>query len=379
MTQVVIESGITTQERTLVGVLGELRYDSDNDSLRIHDFQRAGGHEILARDANDQRYARSGTELSAVAAFGRDDLGFMVRTGAGGYTFRALGVNTGNMTLSGANGTNAAPVFSLATQIETDHAFLGLVAFEQGITAPTFTGDLAGDVLGNVEGNLQGNVTGNVQGNLVGGVDTREAELLVADGSIPISAIIGLGDLLAGLGTVPIGVMMAWSGSIDTIPPGWALCDGDNGTPDMRGRFLIGAGGQYAVGAQVGSASHTHVATAEESGEHVHEITVEETELSVNQIPAHRHLNGVVDNAPDFLFAFGAAPVENLPRGSMEANNQSGPFQGLTSETGAGAGHSHAAESESQGSHTHQLEVAGASNLPPASAYAIIMYVGNQE
>ena len=32
-----------------------------------------------------------------------------------------------------------------------------------------------------------------------------------------------------------------WSGSIGTIPTGWALCNGSNGTPDLRNKFIIGA------------------------------------------------------------------------------------------------------------------------------------------
>lgn len=38
----------------------------------------------------------------------------------------------------------------------------------------------------------------------------------------------------------PKGVIWLWSGSIENIPEGWALCNGENGTPDLRGRFVIG-------------------------------------------------------------------------------------------------------------------------------------------
>ena len=40
---------------------------------------------------------------------------------------------------------------------------------------------------------------------------------------------------------VPRGVIVMWSGTISNIPSGWALCDGTNGTPDLRNRFIIGA------------------------------------------------------------------------------------------------------------------------------------------
>ena len=66
---------------------------------------------------------------------------------------------------------------------------------------------------------------------------------------------------------VPTGVIVMWSGSIASIPSGWYLCNGSNGTPDLRNRFVVGAGSTYAVDATGGSAdaivvSHTHTATS---------------------------------------------------------------------------------------------------------------------
>lgn len=40
---------------------------------------------------------------------------------------------------------------------------------------------------------------------------------------------------------IPTGIISMWSGSIASIPSGWLLCDGTNGTPDLRNRFVIGA------------------------------------------------------------------------------------------------------------------------------------------
>jgi len=63
------------------------------------------------------------------------------------------------------------------------------------------------------------------------------------------------------------GMIIIWSGSIGSIPAGWVLCNGSNGTPDLRDRFVIAAGSTYAVGATGGTAdaivvSHTHTATS---------------------------------------------------------------------------------------------------------------------
>lgn len=48
--------------------------------------------------------------------------------------------------------------------------------------------------------------------------------------------------------TVPSGAIIMWSGSIGSIPAGYVICNGSNGTPDLRDRFVVGAGNTYAVG-----------------------------------------------------------------------------------------------------------------------------------
>jgi microcystin-dependent protein len=83
----------------------------------------------------------------------------------------------------------------------------------------------------------------------------------------------------------PAGGIIMWSGSIAAIPSGWLLCDGTNGTPNLRDRFVIGAGSSYAVAATGGSkdaivVSHTHTASTNSAGSHNH--TVEDVPLRAN-------------------------------------------------------------------------------------------------
>ena len=68
---------------------------------------------------------------------------------------------------------------------------------------------------------------------------------------------------------VPKGGIIIWSGSANDIPTGWVLCDGSNGTPDLRDRFVLGAGNNYAVGAKAGE--ETHTLTIDEMPKHSHE------------------------------------------------------------------------------------------------------------
>ena len=83
---------------------------------------------------------------------------------------------------------------------------------------------------------------------------------------------------------IPTGVITMWYGSTASIPSGWYLCDGTNGTPDLRDRFVVGAGSTYAVNGTGGSAnatlvSHTHTATSTSTftgsalGTHTHTAT----------------------------------------------------------------------------------------------------------
>lgn len=107
------------------------------------------------------------------------------------------------------------------------------------------------------------NVTGNF--HLDGSAGTS-GQVLVSAGS---GATPTWGDAFVS------GMIMMWSGSIASIPSGWYLCDGNNSTPDLRNRFVVGAGDTYSVDGTGGSAdatlvSHTHTATVTDPG-HTHE------------------------------------------------------------------------------------------------------------
>jgi microcystin-dependent protein len=79
--------------------------------------------------------------------------------------------------------------------------------------------------------------------------------------------------------TIPAGMISLWYGSIGSVPTGWYLCDGTNGTPDLRDRFVMGAGSTYAVGSTGGSSSRTLTTT--EMPSHTHTATVTD--------PGHNH------------------------------------------------------------------------------------------
>ncbi len=84
---------------------------------------------------------------------------------------------------------------------------------------------------------------------------------------------------------VPSGTICIWHGSAASIPSGWHLCDGSNGTPDLRSRFIYGAGGDTntkSAGGYSVNELHGHWAVGFTHGQ-------EYEYLSVAQMPSHNH------------------------------------------------------------------------------------------
>ena len=88
------------------------------------------------------------------------------------------------------------------------------------------------------------------------------------------------------------GMIMMFSGS--TAPTGWVICDGQNNTPDLRDRFIVGSGDNYNVGATGGNTDavvvdHTHNANSSTTGDHTHGVTANG---STNNTGSHTHGDG---------------------------------------------------------------------------------------
>ena len=85
-------------------------------------------------------------------------------------------------------------------------------------------------------------------------------------------------------GTIPVGGIIMWSGSIVSIPTGWALCNGSSSTPDLRNRFIVGAhsGAGTGITSTTGPGISTNTATnpnytpGNTGGETSHQLTIAE-------------------------------------------------------------------------------------------------------
>ena len=162
-------------------------------------------------------------------------------------------------------------------------------------------------------------------------------------------------------GNVPIGAITLWMGT--TAPSGWAICNGTNGTPDMRGLVPIGQNGSYALNSTGGSAnaiavSHTHTASSNSTGAHTHSTTAAGN---------HAHSYSSSTNSSTVSSASGGIGTTSVLSGNTTVN---------TNTTG---NHSHTANSAGNHSHTITVNSGGSSgtgkNLPPYRAVNYIMRI----
>lgn len=209
---------------------------------------------------------------------------------------------------------------------------------------------------------------GEIAGTAVRGAPGQTAnQILVPVGSGPATQAASpiltkaniSGNMPSGFDLVHTNMILWWNGTTGSIPAGWHLCDGTVGTPDLRDRFIVGAGLTYALGATGGSAAGVTGSTDPVSG-----ITIAGTALTVNQLPAHSHRfwSGVA--------ATGTTSGKCPDWGAGAAYNStitSGPYAGqqIIENTGTGATHTHAISGNL--AHTHSIP------LPPYYALYAIM------
>ena len=128
-------------------------------------------------------------------------------------------------------------------------------------------------------------------------------------------------------------MILLWSGSIASIPSGWNLCDGTNGTPDLRNRFVVAAGDTYAVGATGGADSVT--LDASQMPAHTHTFSG-----STNTTGAHTHTVAAGNSSGGSnIITTGNARSNDTSYTTYSAGDHSHTFSGTTASTGGGGSH----------------------------------------
>lgn len=171
-----------------------------------------------------------------------------------------------------------------------------------------------------------------------------------------------------------VGQVIMWYGAAIDIPDGWALCDGTGGTPDLRNRFIVGAGDTYALNDTGGAVS----GTTSSDGAHDHGGETGEEEAG---IPAHTHRLYVWEsgsNGPGQMENFGNSGIG--PARGVAGNADSNTYayrqatvdgHDLIEESAAVGDAAHSHTVASGGAHTHTVET-----LPPYKALFYIMFTG---
>ena len=140
-----------------------------------------------------------------------------------------------------------------------------------------------------------------------------------------------------------------WSGAINEIPEGWALCDGTNGTPNLIDKFVVGGGNKYSVESEGGEATHA---------------------LKISEIPSHNHLASVSDYTHNHAVCLenDRAQATNSTSSDRKAWNSPGPGT-LQADTAYISNDTH--------NHSITINATGSgeahNNLPPYYALCFIM------
>jgi hypothetical protein len=249
----------------------------------------------------------------------------------------------GNVTGIGSLGATTGVVtnFSTANALVTGGSLTGistLTATAGNVINLTSSNILvSGGGIYNVVG-ANATITG---GNLINSVATT------ANASTSNTAIASTAFVHA---VVPRGVIWMWNSTAATIPYGFQLCDGTNGTPDLRDRFIVGAGTTYNFGDTGGATSvtltldtmpaHSHYgntisATTANGGAHSHIATSTVTD------PGHRH-SYTPPSVPTGGYTFPGYPIEGYA-GAGAGTSTGSATTGITVATTvtANAGHTH--------------------------------------
>ena len=152
-------------------------------------------------------------------------------------------------------------------------------------------------------------------------------------------------DQIINSGT-PSGSICWWSGSVASIPAGFYLCNGANGTPDLRDRFVVGAGSHYTKAETGGADTVTTTGT----------VTIAAHTLTAAEIPKHTH-GTITDYYPSQINSGVYVGAIHMTSTWTETTRTTGS---------AGLG----------GSHTHSATWTGTSNQdkrPPFYALCYIM------
>ena len=177
----------------------------------------------------------------------------------------SLAINGGNLTAVGSitsGSITASGAITASGNLSAANITANGNLSASGITASgaVVGGSFSGNGANLTSLNASQITSGTIANGRTTSTDANTANTIVArDASGNFSAGTITATSVSGNGTIPLGGIIMWSGALTAIPAGWALCDGStvNGrtTPNLKDRFVVGAGGTYAAGSTGGNSS----------------------------------------------------------------------------------------------------------------------------
>lgn len=258
------------------------------------------------------------------------------------------GISTDSLTVArGKEGTTALS-FASGSRIEVrlTAGVINSLLQKTGGDSLTGTTNLSGVLALGSQGSIQGGeFTGAVRsapGVTAGQITVQAGQPMAGNATILTSSNI-VANLPAGASLALSGMVLFWSGSSDAVPAGWQVCDGTNGTPDLRDTFI------FSLSVDSSYPSSNSNPSWEGGSSTVPMTSTDSYTLQTADIPSHNH---------ELYGTFSASgSVVTLTIAHNLSGSYSDMFGGptsLISDTGGGGGHSHGLTAASAGSgHSH--------------------------
>jgi len=138
-------------------------------------------------------------------------------------------------------------------------------------------------------------------------------------------------------GAAPAGGIIMWSGSPSAIPAGWALCDGTAGTPDLRGRFIVGYESRTGGSIPAHSDADYNAIGNTTYGEKAHALTTAELASHAHPITDVQHSHTLTSKLGGSGTTLGDAGAPH----AIGAGSTDPAYTGLTTTDAAGSGTAH--------------------------------------
>ena len=343
----------TAETAGITGAVGELSIDMDKDTVVVHDGATAGGKALATESYVNNTLTTSYNTSTQVDTKIATAISDKVTTTA--LSTLIADYDTSTQVTTKVNNAVSALVNNAPGTLDTLKELSDALGADKNYatTVTTALGTKANTTDVNTSLALKANITdvntslalkANLASPALTGTPTAPTAAVNTNTTQVATTAYTVAEIANRIqAELPAGVITMWSGSVASIPAGWYLCDGTYATPDLRDRFIVGAGSVYNHGDTGGAdqvtlttaelPAHTHTGTTNSTGSHIHFIANTDVVAAGADLTSSNYL---ADNGN-----LGTSSNYNL------GGSASTPTLGLTSANGS---HTHSFTSASTGS-----------------------------